>query len=115
MRALAAIRSICGHRFLSAEQVNLPTTLIHPSRPVSVLNGMGELVQWTVPNVAGHRRMLRAAGFEIERTSRPYTIPYGVSHAPRGRHPKALFKELLERVMAGGPGVPHAAALCHIV
>jgi tRNA (mo5U34)-methyltransferase len=115
LRALAAIRSVAGGRFLSAEQIDLPTTLLHPRRPVLVLNGMGELTQWNVPNAAGHRRMLRASGFEIERTSRPYTIPYGVAHPPRGRTPKARVKETLERTMGGGPGVPHAAALGRVV
>jgi tRNA (mo5U34)-methyltransferase len=115
LRALAAIRGVAAERFLSAEQIDLPTTLLHPRRPMSFLIGMGGLTQWHIPNAAGHRRMLRASGFTIERSTRPYTIPYGVSHPPRGTTPKARAKEVLERVMGGGPGVPHAAALCHVV
>jgi tRNA (mo5U34)-methyltransferase len=115
LRALAALRSVCRERFLSAEQINLPTTLLHPRRPVSVLNGVGGLGQWWVPNAAGHRQMLLASGFQIERASRPYTIPYGVAHGPRGHSPRARVKELLERAMAGGPGVPHAAVLSRVI
>lgn len=110
-RALAAIRSVCGDRFLSSETIDLRLTLQHPRRAVLSFDGVTDLILWTIPNAAGHLQMLRAAGFNIERHSRPYTIPYGVAHPARRPGVKMFAKETLERVMAGGPGVPHAAAL----
>jgi tRNA (mo5U34)-methyltransferase len=115
MRALAAIRSVCTGRFLSSETIDLRLTLQHPRRPVTFFNGGGELVLWTIPNAAAHVRMLTSSGFEVEKRSRPYTIPYGVAHPPRPKDAKHQAKEALERFMAGGPGVPHAAVLARAI
>ena len=111
LRALAAIRSVCSGLFLSAETVDLELTVAHPRRPVFGFNGIGTLVQWSIPNVAGHRRMIRASGFAVERTTRPYTIPYGTAHPPRPGGFDLRRREALQRAIAGGPGVPHAAVL----
>jgi tRNA (mo5U34)-methyltransferase len=125
LRALAAIRSVCGGQFLSAETVDLRLSLQHRRRAVSVLNGLGGNLHWTIPNVAGHKRMLRASGFEVERASKPYCIPFGVTHPAaqteqgrrkqEGRRLKRRIERGLERVMAGGPGVPHSAVLTRAV
>lgn len=111
LRALAAIRSVTGGVFLSAETIDLPLTIAHPRRPVSVLNGMGGLVHWTIPNMAGHRRMVQASGFKIERATRPYTIPFGAGHPERPKSLRTTSRFMLQRAVAGGPGVPHAAVL----
>jgi 2-polyprenyl-3-methyl-5-hydroxy-6-metoxy-1,4-benzoquinol methylase len=108
--ALEAIRSVCGGVFMSAEEIRLGITLRHPRRPVAVLNGVGELCTWWVPNAAGHRRMLQSAGFEILRTTRPYALPFGAGHPPRTGL-KALVARAGRTVVAGGEGVPHCAAL----
>jgi 2-polyprenyl-3-methyl-5-hydroxy-6-metoxy-1,4-benzoquinol methylase len=47
---------------------------------------------------AGHRRMLRSGGFHVERTTRPYRIPFGAGHPRRGLRPSRR-------------GVAHSAAL----
>jgi tRNA (mo5U34)-methyltransferase len=114
LRALEAIRSVCSGQFLSAEEIRLDLTALLRRTPVLRLNGSGELCQWFIPNAAGHRRMLYAAGFAIERSSKPYTIPYGVAHRapPVGLHAKAQIG--LQRLLAGGPGVPHSASLTHL-
>jgi tRNA (mo5U34)-methyltransferase len=110
LRALEAIRSVCSGAFLSAEQVNLGLTALLPRYPVAHLNGSGDQCQWWVPNAAGHRRMVFAAGFRIERATKPYTVPYGVAHPPAPNvYQKA--RSLTQRVVANGPGVPHAAVL----
>src|SRR4051812_33512280 len=111
MRALEAIRSVCAGQFLSAEQINLPLTAMLRRTPVLHLNGSGELCQWFVPNAAGHRRMLFAAGFEILRSSKPYTIPYGIAHPTPSDALEARARRALERTLAGGPGVPHSSSL----
>lgn len=112
LRALAAIRSVCTERFLSAETIDLPMTLTHPRRALSRIYGLGGMVHWTIPNAAGHRQMVRAGGFEIVRGTRPYTIPCGVAH-PKGTD--GLVDSLMERAFAGGVGVPHAAVLARPV
>jgi SAM-dependent methyltransferase len=110
LRALEAMRSVCGGELMSAEQVDLAMTVRHPRRPLAALNGVGELCQWWVPNSAGHRQMLRAGGFEVLRATRPYMLPFGVGHPPR-RGLRAL-KARAGRILVGGrDGVPHAAAL----
>ena len=109
VRALEAIRGVCGERFLSAETIRLGLTARHPRAPAAELVGVGELCQWWVPNAAGHRRMLAAAGFEVLEATRPYAIPFGPAHPPRGR--SALADPVLRRLVPGWPGVPHTAAL----
>lgn len=110
LRALEAVRGVCDGVFLSADHIDLPLTLMHPRRPVARINGSGGLVHWWVPNAAGLRRMLFAAGFAVERRSRPYCIPYGPAH-PRTRTFRGTVQHALQRVMTGGIGVPHAACL----
>jgi tRNA (mo5U34)-methyltransferase len=87
VRALEAIRAVCGEWFLSAEEVRLALTRLHPRRALAQLDGVGPECQWWVPNAAGHRRMLESAGFHVERASRPYRIPFGPGHPPRGWRP----------------------------
>jgi tRNA (mo5U34)-methyltransferase len=111
LRALEAIRCVCAGQFMSAEQISLPLTIAHRSKPVLELNGSGPLGQWFVPNAAGHRRMLFAAGFEIERSTGPYVVPLGPSHPKPEGDVRSRLRVTLQKVMAGGVGVPHAAAL----
>jgi hypothetical protein len=54
--------------------------------------------------------MVEAAGFEIERHTRPYSIPYGGAHS-EARSARVLAKRALRRVATGNDGVPHAAVL----
>ncbi len=110
MRALEAVRSVCREQFMSVEQINLWLTLTHRRRPVAELNGSGPLLQWWVPNAAGHKQMLWAAGFEVIRDAGRSVQPYGVSHAQE-RGLKTLRRDILERTMAGGIGVPVNALL----
>ena len=110
IRALEAIRSVCGGEFMSAEEIRLGLTLRHPRLPVASLNGVGERCTWWVPNAAGHRRMLQSAGFDLLRTTRPYALPFGEGHPPRSGL-KALVARAGRTVVAGREGVPHCAAL----
>jgi tRNA (mo5U34)-methyltransferase len=111
LRALAAIRSVCRGRLLCTNQLDLGRTVTHPRTPLFRLDGVSGITQWWIPNAAGHRQMLRAAGFAIERASRPYSIPFGPTHPPRGRTPAALGHTLAQMLVTGGSGVPHLALL----
>jgi tRNA (mo5U34)-methyltransferase len=111
LRGLEAVRGVCRGRFMSIEQVDLRLTAMHPRQPVSRIDGESRLMQWSVPNAAGHRQMLRAAGFDIERVSRPLGIGYGPSHPFGGGEPRSpglAFKQLL----GVGSGEPHQAVVC---
>jgi tRNA (mo5U34)-methyltransferase len=107
-RALAAVRSVCSGVFLSAEEVDVRTSAIHPRRPLARIDGTSELFQWFIPNAAGHVRMLEAAGFRPERTAGPYAIPFGAGHPPRGRW---RLDRVARSLFTRGEGVPHHAVL----
>jgi len=118
LRALEAIRGVCDGQFLSAEAVKLGLSLLG-RRPLAQLDGSDERVQWWIPSVAGHRRMLFAAGFRLERESRLYSVPFGASHpASRRRLPEPGLRGLgvaaVQRIVTRGVGVTHHAALCSL-
>jgi len=110
VRALEAMRSVCDGELLSAETIDLPLTVLRPRLPLSAVKG-GNLGQWWVPNVAGHRRLVEAGGFEIERATRPYVIPYGAGHRRPGRKLRALPRHALAWLVSRRWGAPHAAVL----
>jgi tRNA (mo5U34)-methyltransferase len=111
MRGLEAIRSVCRSGFMSCEQVRLATSALPRGKPLFVFEGTTDLTQWFVPNVAGHRAMVQAAGFEIERDGPTYGVPYGPGHPPRPGGPLALLKGAVRRVALSVTGVPHHAVL----
>jgi tRNA (mo5U34)-methyltransferase len=111
LQALVAIRSVCADRFLSTNQVDLPRSLRHTNRALVRLDGVSDLGQWWIPNAAGHRQMLRAAGFEVEKQSRLYSIPFGPAHEPMPLRPRRAASKLARRVFTGNDGVPHHAVL----
>jgi tRNA (mo5U34)-methyltransferase len=111
LRALSAIRSVCRERFLSTNQIDMGLFTLARRTPSARFLGTTDHCQWWVPNPAGHRAMLESVGFEVERESRPYAIPFGESHPPRGRAPRTLVSQVTRRALAGGDGVPHHAVL----
>jgi tRNA (mo5U34)-methyltransferase len=111
IRALNAIRSVCRERFLSTNQIELGLSIRHRRRPLARLDGVSDLCQWWLPNAAGHRQLLEAGGFDIERESGLYSIPFGTAHDPRPRTPSALAHRTARRLFTGNDGVPHHAAL----
>jgi tRNA (mo5U34)-methyltransferase len=115
LRALQAIRSVCRGQFLSTDQVDLLRSVLARERPLIRLDGTSGVTQWWIPNAAGHRQMLRAAGFQIVRQSGLYSIPYGPSHPPRGRKPRSLVRSLARQALTGGDGVLHHAVLARPV
>jgi tRNA (mo5U34)-methyltransferase len=111
LRALEAVRSVCTGALMSTESVELGLTLLHPRTPVARLNGVGTLCQWWEPSVAGHRQMIRAGGFTIEREVGAYAVPFGPAHPTPPRGWRSTRDLLLRRLLAGGQGVPHSAVL----
>jgi tRNA (mo5U34)-methyltransferase len=111
LRALAAIRSVCGGYLLCTNQVDLARSVTAPRKPLMRLDGTSGITQWWLPNAQGHRQLLRAAGFSPERESGLYAIPFGAAHESPSRRPKWLLTRLARRLFAGGDGVPHLAVL----
>jgi SAM-dependent methyltransferase len=79
-RALRAVRGVTDGQLLSYEMVLLRLSLLRPRRPMAQLWHTNDARWWT-PNIAGHRRLVIAAGFEIERAGGPLLQPFG-SHLP---------------------------------
>jgi tRNA (mo5U34)-methyltransferase len=111
IRALEAIRSVCGSWFMSIEEISLKLTTLFPRRPVAEMRLSTQLAQWWVANAAGHAHLAEVAGFEVTRRIRPFVEAYGVSHPPRGRNPHGRAVAAARRLLAGGDGVPHSALL----
>jgi tRNA (mo5U34)-methyltransferase len=109
VRGLEAIRGVCDGVFLSIEEINPWLTVFHPRRPVAQLRP--HPLQWWVPNRAGHRELLRAAGFSILVERGGLALPFGVGHPPRGRALKTAAWRALTRLLSGGAGLPAAALL----
>ena len=114
MRALERIHSVCRGVFLSSEEIDLKLSVLRPRSAALRMDGLSDLFQWFIPNLAGHRQMLLAAGFKLERWSKPYAIPFGPSHPPRGTGPRATAVRAYRRALAGGDGVPHQAVLASV-
>ncbi|MDQ3644512.1 MAG: class I SAM-dependent methyltransferase [Actinomycetota bacterium] len=114
LRGLEAIRTVCRGSFLSVEEVRLSLSPPFGRRPVAELDGSGEQLQWWVPSVSGHRRMLVSAGFATGPTAGPFAVRYGPSHPTAVASPNGWRwrrTRLLQRALAGAAGVPHAAVL----
>lgn len=112
-RALAAIRSVCAGWFLSIEQVDLRSTVLHPRRPLLFVEGRNG--RWTLPNAAGHARMLHVAGFDVEEQTL-LDEPLGPGHpAAVGGGPRPVRERVraaIGRARFGGPGMPTSAVRC---
>jgi len=114
LRALDRVRAVCRGHLMSAEEIDLRLTLLHPRRAMLRFDGLSDLFQWTIPNVAGHRRMIKAMGFDPVRSAGPYTVRYGTGHPARPRTGAELLKKARRRLVAGGDGVPHHALLARV-
>ncbi len=114
-RVLRNVRSVTAGHFLCFETISLTLTAMRPISPAASLNTLHEPRWWT-PNLAGHRRLLRATGFEVERTVFPLLQPFGAAMPRRPTMPihrapdplgSALFWSTVRWL-----GVPSAASLC---
>lgn len=112
LRALEAVRRVTRGVFLSSEQIELWMSVLGRGRPLFTLNGSGGDCQWFNFNAAGHKRMLYAAGFDVERVSKPYAVRFD-HHPPLRPTPRNLIDALGTRVVTGAwdQGVLHRALL----
>ncbi len=112
LRALEAVRRVTDGVFLSSEQIELWLSVLGRGRPLYRLNGSGADCQWFNFNAAGHKRLLYAAGFEVERISKSYTVRF--NHHPKPPlTPRNALNAVGVRAVTGSwkPGVLHRALL----
>lgn len=77
-RALHALRSVTRPDgvLLSFEAISMPMTLLRPRTPTAQLWHQHH-AQWWTPNMAGHRRLLYAGGWEVTDSGGPLFQPFG--------------------------------------
>ena len=104
--ALAAIRRVLepDGRLMSNDAVSLPLTLIRPRTPTAEVVMQSPRPYWWVPNAAGRRQLVTAAGYEIESAGGPYLMRYGAGWERPGR-PREL--RLVLQQLALRRGAPH--------
>ena len=108
VRALMALREVTSGELVLNESISAPLTLIHPRSPAARMIGSGG-ANWWVPNVAGLKRMVAAAGFVVTEVGRPYPLRWGPG-APRqwgktveGGRARGLARNLGRLAL----GIPH--------
>jgi tRNA (mo5U34)-methyltransferase len=79
-RALRAVHSVTDGVFLSYEMVLLGLSVLRPRTPMAQLWHTDDARWWTT-NIAGHRRLVQSAGFEIVAKGGPLLQPFG-RHLP---------------------------------
>lgn len=96
-RALMAIRGVMrpGAELLSLEATSLALTLLSRRIPLGQLFDADDPPRWWTPNMAAHRRLLHAAGFDVLDQGGPLFQPFGavMPRLPR-RRPRS-WRELL--------------------
>lgn len=109
VRALTALREVADAELVLNESVSLPLTMMSPRTPAARLIGTGGS-NWWVPNLAGLRRMVEAAGFRVIETTRPYALRWGEAGRPRwGRSATgAQVQGVLRNLGRAVAGIPHA-------
>jgi SAM-dependent methyltransferase len=95
-RALRALRSVTepDGQLLSYEAINLPMTVLRPRTPVGQL-WHEDHGQWWTPNVAGHRRLLHAGGWDVVEGGRVGFQPFGTRMPKWPKRPPTKLRELV--------------------
>jgi tRNA (mo5U34)-methyltransferase len=113
--ALNSIRGVTRGELLSADIVSLSATVAHLSQPAALLRAVDEPRWWT-PNLAAHRRMIEAAGFEILEAGGPFFMPFGAGFPPSAPLKRVglrrLAAEIGFRLVLRRLGAPSAWARC---
>lgn len=118
VQALAAVRTVVRGELLVNEAVSLPLTLLRPWWPAARLVGAVQPAWW-VPNVAGLRRFVETAGFQVVAAGGPYLLTYGRGRDTGSERPltpvalRPLHRLPLQLILNGRDrfGIPHAWVL----
>jgi SAM-dependent methyltransferase len=95
-RALRALRSVTrpDGSLLSYEAISLPMTVLRPRTPAGQL-WHEDHGQWWTPNVAGHRRLLHAGGWEVVDGGGVRFQPFGARMPRWPSRPPTKLRELV--------------------
>ena len=98
---------------LSSDQIESGLTLRNRHKPLFTLNGSGGMCQWFNFNAAGHERMLFAAGFEVQKRSKPYIVEFNKHPRNSPRTIRQFIRRAGERYLSGSSveGVLHQGLL----
>jgi tRNA (mo5U34)-methyltransferase len=108
VRALTGLRDVTDGQLVLNESISLPLTLTSPNTPAARLIATGG-ANWWVPNIAGLRRMVEAAGFSVAEVTRPYILRWGKGRPPWGRSATgAPIPGVVRRLARLWTGIPHA-------
>lgn len=112
VQALEAARRVTkpNGALVSSEEIELWTSVLGRGRPLFKLDGSGQYCQWWLPNAAGHRRVLYAAGLEVIDASPFYVVRFN-EHPRPARTPANLVRRAATRVLTGtwAEGLLHRA------
>lgn len=77
--ALKAIRGVLATdgQLMSNDPISIPLSVLRPITPAAEVVMQAPRPFWWVPNVAGRKRMVEAAGYDIVSSGRPYLMRYG--------------------------------------
>jgi tRNA (mo5U34)-methyltransferase len=108
--ALAAVRGVLtpNGRMMSNDGISVPLSILRRGEPAAEVVMERDRPFWYLPNLAARRRMIEAAGFEIESSGKPYLMRYGAGW----QHPKAKVTPrqpgmMLQRLVLRR-GAPHS-------
>ena len=87
VRALRAVRTVTHGEMLSFEHVSLMLSMLTRRLPMATF-WRRDQSQWWTPNMAAHRRWLRAAGWTIADSGGPVFQKFGPYHSRRPRLPR---------------------------
>jgi tRNA (mo5U34)-methyltransferase len=107
--ALQSIRSVLTGQLLSVDAISPLLSVIHPHQPIARLEAPGWPMWWTL-NLRAYRRLFEAAGLEIARAGRPFTLPRGPGYGSGPRSPRPVYHRFQQLVL-DKIGIPHAWVL----
>lgn len=97
VRALEAVRRVCGGQLLLCDAIDRRLTLMHPRAAIAHLDGVGR-PWWWKPNAQGLRAMVRAAGFtELQDPVRVAMPPGPEATVQQRLGPRAILRSTLSR------------------
>lgn len=104
--ALSAIRRVLqpDGRLMSNDPVSIPLSIVRRKQPAAEIIMQSPRPYFWIPNAAGRKRLVEAAGFAIESSGKPYLMRYGPGweHMKTVRNPALLLQSLILR-----RGAPH--------
>ena len=108
--ALLAVRRVCRGQFLLLEPILLSLSLLFRRTPLASLWQLDE-PRWWLPNMAGLRRLVEAAGFELRASGGPASQKFGRGFPRWPPRRRPTLAEVLFWTTVRPLGVPSAWVL----